>query len=101
MAEDNLSYIQILKDHFEKVKMKNSNYSLRAFAMFLGLDPSLLSRILSEKEIPSLDTADIICQKLKLPLEEAKAFMQSVADEKICISLHKINPDYTDCENED
>lgn len=72
-------------------------YSVRAFALNLDVDASNLSKILNDKMLPTFETADRICRSLKLDLETAQEFMQSIAEERACVELHKLNPDYTDC----
>ncbi len=94
-----LLYLNILSNEYQRRKALNPLYSLRAFALNLDLDPSLLSRILTEKELPSLETAQKICQKLKLNQLMAKHFVLSVSAEKSCQELYHINPLYTDCES--
>ncbi len=59
---------EILNNELELRKTKNASYSLRAFAYALGIDPSLLSRVLNgksklnrkslEKIVPQLTLAD-------------------------------------------
>ena len=44
--------IEILKKEFEAKKQRNGAYSLRAFARFLEIDPSNLSKIMSYQIIP-------------------------------------------------
>ncbi len=95
---EELYYLEFLKKEFNRRKDGNSLYSLRAFALNLDIDSSLLSKIMNEKLLPTLDTADKICKSLKLDHKQAKLFMTSIADEKACIELHRLNPDYTDCD---
>lgn len=97
--EVDLYYIQVLKSEFESRKLKNGSYSLRAFAKNLSIDPSLFSKIFNEKQLPTLETANTICTKLNLKASIAKRFMESIAEEKACVELYKINPNYTDCKD--
>ncbi len=75
----------------------NANYSLRAFAKFLEIDPSLLSRIMQGKQSLSLNKAQEITEKLKLDREECEKFIVSVADSYKCKSLKRIDSSFTDC----
>lgn len=96
--QDQLYYVSVLQGELHRRKKANSSYSLRSFAQGLEIDPSLLSRILLEKQLPSLEVADLLCRGLKLSSSQAKEFIQSVVEERNCVALQKINPDYTDCE---
>ncbi len=46
---------EVLSQDFELRKIKNKSFSMRAYALFLGIDSSLLSKILSGKREVSLD----------------------------------------------
>lgn len=61
---------------------KNRRYSLRAFAKFLGVHPSSLSRILSGKQVLSVPAATRIIRKLKMDREDRERFMVSLALQK-------------------
>jgi PAS domain S-box-containing protein len=75
-------HISILRSALEKRKESNPRYSLRAFASFLGLHPSALSRVLSGKQDLSVPSALQILRKLKLNQEEQELFIVSVGQEK-------------------
>jgi uncharacterized protein (TIGR02147 family) len=57
---------KLLLTHLEERKLKNPNYSLRAFARFIGLGPSTLSEVLSGKRRVSRDAAEKIVSRLGL-----------------------------------
>src|SRR6476620_5405421 len=63
-------YVNLLCEKLTQRKQRNPRYSLRAFAYFLGLDPSALSRILAGKQDLSLRAAKNIIQTLQLTGEE-------------------------------
>ncbi|MGE3610361.1 MAG: helix-turn-helix domain-containing protein [Bacteriovoracaceae bacterium] len=90
-------YLQTLKAEYNRRKETNPMYSVRAFALNLDVDASNLSKILNDKLLPTFETADKICRNLKLDSEIAKEFMNSIAEEKACVELYKLNPDYTNC----
>lgn len=75
-------HISILRTALERRKESNPRYSLRAFASFLGLHPSALSRVLSGKQDLSVPSALQILKKLKLDQEEQELFIVSVGQEK-------------------
>lgn len=75
-------HISLLQAELKRRKEKNERYSLRAFASFLQLDPSALSRILSCKQELSLQTSLQVIRKLKLGPNERAQFIRSIAEEK-------------------
>lgn len=86
--------MQILSKEFETRKSKNKNYSLRAFARLLELDPSSLSKILKGQRIPSLKAATKISQKLALLPEDFQLIQEWLEKNKsegelIAIDLEK------------
>lgn len=58
---------------------KNPRYSLRAYAGFLGVHPSALSRIFAGKQDLSLSGSIHTARKLGLSDEERRLFLQSVS----------------------
>lgn len=91
---------EYLNTELESRTEDNENYSLRAFAKFLEIDPSLLLRIMTGKQSLSLNKAQEIAEKLKLDQEEREKFVVSVADSYKCKSLKRIDSSFTDCEEE-
>lgn len=83
-------HVQVLLREIEKRKGKNSRYSLRAFAMFLGLAPSTLSRILTNGQELSVSATKKIMKKLQLTEEEQVLFVASVAEEKKVRTLQSL-----------
>lgn len=75
-------HVRVLIREMEKRKAKNSRYSLRAFAQFLDLAPSTLSRILTSSQELSVTTTKKIIKRLELSEEEQFFFIASVAEEK-------------------
>lgn len=83
MSELSQAYhVEFLKAELEKRKQKNARYSMRAFASFLDIHPSALSRILNGIQEISLPTAQIVLQQLKMSDDEKRLFLASVAEEK-------------------
>lgn len=75
-------HISLLESELQRRKERNSRYSLRAFASFLGIDPSALSRMLSYKQELSIPIALQVLARLKLSPEDEERFILSVAHEK-------------------
>lgn len=73
--------IDVLNGDLRKRKLKNPRYSLRAYARFLGLDPSTLSRILSGKQTPSIEVARKLLRKLCLSPQENRKIVASLAED--------------------
>lgn len=69
---NNIDVVQILKDELAQKQLKNKNYSLRAYSKYLGINPSLLSRLLNNK-IPITNKMLVRIQK-KLNLTDATLF---------------------------
>lgn len=72
-------YLTVLEKSFSLRKEKNLRYSLRAYAAYLGIHSSALSRILQGKQPLSKKNSVQIAKKLKLSHEEQRLFLQSVA----------------------
>ena len=60
----------ILNKAFLKKTEKNPNYSLRAFARYLDMDPTALSRFMKQQRTPTKPTAVKVLQKLDLNIED-------------------------------
>ncbi len=75
-------YIKRLQHEINVRKELNPRYSLRAFARYLGLGPSTLSRILLNQQELSQAVCKNILTKLKFNHEETMLFISSVAEEK-------------------
>lgn len=84
------SYLDFLRTSFAACGSKDSDFSLRAFARLLDTDPGEISRVLSGKRHPTLESAHHIAQKLNLSQEEIKAFVESVLIERNRKSLERI-----------
>lgn len=92
-------HLKILHREIEKKKQKNSRYSLRAFANFLDIAPSTLSRILTNGQELSVSATRKIMKKLELSEDEKLLFIASVAEEKkirTLLSLAKISSEQKD-----
>ncbi len=70
-------YHEILNTEFERRKLANSSYSLRAFARDLDISAPRLSQVLSKKSGLSVDHASDIAIKLKLAEDKTKWFCDS------------------------
>lgn len=61
----------VIRSHFDAIKIKNSSFSLRAYAKKLNLAPSALSEILNGKRKISKKLATRILERLNLSPEES------------------------------
>src|SRR6478735_2984141 len=75
-------YIKLLLNEIEHRKEKNPRYSLRAFARYLGMGPSTLSRILLNRQELSHTACKNILKKLKLNRDDCVLFISSIAEER-------------------
>lgn len=75
-------HVEFLRSELERRKAKNSRYSMRAFASFLEIHPSALSRILNGLQEISLQVALLVLKQLKMTDAEKRLFLASVAEEK-------------------
>ncbi len=79
---ENLNYREILFQHFEKKKIRNSRYSLRAFARDLDVPVSRLSDVFTGKKSPSLPMATHMALKMGLGTLQKEIFTTSVQLDK-------------------
>lgn len=89
-------HIKVLLREIENKKQKNSRYSLRAFANYLDIAPSTLSRILTNGQELSVSATKKIMKKLDLTDDEKLLFIASVAEEKkirTLLSLARLSSD--------
>jgi transcriptional regulator with XRE-family HTH domain len=89
-------HIKVLLREIEKRKQKNNRYSLRAFANFLDMAPSTLSRILTNGQELSVSATKKIMKKIQLTEDEKFLFIASVAEEKklrTLLTLAKLSTD--------
>ncbi len=83
MVESRLPlHVRILQQTLEERKSKNAQYSMRALARDLDIDPAALSRILSGKQELSLETCRAVLSRLQLPPVKMRLFIASVAEDK-------------------
>lgn len=61
---------RILQEELLRRCKKNAKYSLRAFAKALGVDASLLSKILRGERVPGRKVAETIAQRLELKAQD-------------------------------
>lgn len=75
-------HIKMLNDELASRKLRNHRYSLRAFAQFLGIGSSTLSRILMNSQEISTSNCKLIMDKLKLSHDDRMLFIASISEEK-------------------
>lgn len=83
-------HIDCLKKEFQRRRLSNPQYSLRAFSKSIGVDIGVLSRTLSGKRSLSVTSADRISRNLKLTPEERSSFLHSIGQEKIKRDLSRV-----------
>ena len=71
-------YREVLSNELENRQRVNSNYSLRAFAKSLGINPTTLSMVLQGKRSLSAESAHKICDALGMDPLDAKIFQAMV-----------------------
>lgn len=86
-------YRSYLKDELTRRTESNPRYSLRAFAKALQIDPTGLSKILSNKKILSLKTAEKMLSRLPMANETRDIFLSSVVKEQQTRSLQRMRRD--------
>lgn len=72
------TYHKLIDEEFERRKVLNDSYSLRAFARDIGLSPATLSQILNKKSGLSIEAAKSISLKLRLSESDKDWFLNSV-----------------------
>lgn len=83
-------HIDCLSKEFQRRRLANSRYSLRAFSKSLGVDIGVISRTLSGKRGLSVRLADRIAQKLELSAGERRTFLDSAGQAKLHRDLSRI-----------
>lgn len=73
-------HLQCIVKEYKRRTAKNARYSLRAYASFLSLDPSALSRILAGKQELSVKSGLAIVKRLQMSNDEGRRFLLSVID---------------------
>jgi uncharacterized protein (TIGR02147 family) len=76
---DSRALIRILQDAWTAARIRNPQFSLRAFARKLGVAPSVLSEILSGKRPITEKTARRLSQRLSLSPEESAQVFEVVS----------------------
>ncbi|RYZ77649.1 MAG: hypothetical protein EOP05_01010 [Proteobacteria bacterium] len=75
-------HIRVLQAELEKRRSRNSRYSMRAFAKYLEMDASALSRVLAGKLDLSLQACSVILKKLEMSTSEIRLFIAAVSEDK-------------------
>lgn len=78
---DDMNYhLRLIVSEYKRRVAKNPRYSLRAYASFLNLDPSALSRILAGKQELSVKAAISIVKRLQMSNDDGRRFLLSVIE---------------------
>lgn len=75
------AHVAFLTKELGRRKARNPRYSLRAFARFLEMEPSALSRVIACKQELSLRAARRTTELLQMSPPERQSFLSSVAEE--------------------
>lgn len=75
-------HLRMLQNELADRKQRNYRYSLRAFAQFLGLGSSTLSRIFMNTQEISASNSKLIMDKLNFSEDDRMLFLASIAEEK-------------------
>lgn len=73
-----LDFREFLRDELQRRSLRNSKYSLRAFARDIGMSISRLSETLSSKAGISMSTGQLIAQRLKMSDVEKEYFLNLI-----------------------
>ncbi len=85
-------HLEILNREFQKRISRNARYSLRAYAKFLGLHSSALSRVLAGKLLLTPAKGVHIAGKLKLSSDESRIFLRSIFEAREHAEMKRIGP---------
>ncbi len=99
MTDLDAHYRKTLAGEFLRRKQAKPRYSQNAFARLIRVDSTYLSKLLAGKILLSLDVADRIAKKLKLPPDDRKCFLVSALEEQKCHALYLLDPALTDCDS--
>ncbi len=75
-------HIRMIEQELSRRKLENPRYSLRAFARYLGIGSSSLSRIIKNTQEISPSSTRTIIKKLKFTDEDSILFLASIAENK-------------------
>lgn len=90
-----LEVIQIIQEEFNKAKLKNSSYSLRAFAKRLNLSPATLSGIFTQKLRVTRKAAEKIFLSIPVPPEKKERILSQMSNKKAAVVKGLNDQDYT------
>lgn len=85
------AHVELLRKELDRRKAENRRYSLRAFAILLGIHPSALSRILNRKQDLSTNACIAILIRVKFSPEVAREFIVSVANHKHRLIVNRLS----------
>jgi transcriptional regulator with XRE-family HTH domain len=71
------SFRELLRDRFAALKQKNANFSLRAFARYLDVDQSFLSKVLKGEKKFSLEIMAKLSERLGLSPAQTQLLLNS------------------------
>jgi uncharacterized protein (TIGR02147 family) len=86
-------YRACLTEAYETRVAKNPNYSVRAFARFLGMQPAAVSQILKGERLFSEKLARQIFSKISLNPDALNSALNSLAEVKLARGYRRISPE--------
>lgn len=91
-------FSEMLREEFQNRAIKNSSYSMRAFARDLGLSSGHLSDLLNLKVGISINKVELISQKINFSIEDQKLFLKlaenSLSPEDAPVKLYNYDSSY-------
>lgn len=93
-----LFYRKWLSEELQRRRAINPRYSMRAFANFLKIDIASLSRILSGRQPIGVRAAKHVLERLKIPPDDLKLFVESIAEERRRMAIEVLDDPDKDAE---
>lgn len=76
------SFSEFLYSRYNERRVKNSNYSLRAFSRDLGISSGRLTNLLKERDLPSSETVEKFSEILGMDSNEKKKLISIVSSQR-------------------
>ncbi len=90
-------YVQVLTNELKKRQGVNKRYSIRAFAAYLRVDPTYISKCLMGKQSMSFEIAEKVIARLSLIDDQRIEFLRSIAEQQSCMRLNKHDASVSGC----
>ena len=76
------SFVDAVSEDFDRRRQKNPRYSLRAYAAYLGVNASALSRLRRGQAMPSPKTAAKIAKKLQVSADDKRILLRNLLEDR-------------------